>query len=218
MSLTALPSGLQPAYHPTGELRSIAHTGILLSGTNVNIFKNQAVALAIGTGAAVNGVTVPAGQVVLAPVVSTATPIYGVFAGCEYRDSTNAPQEANFWFAGTVTFPGTEVTAFLWTDPAIEYTIQTDGALPVIVAAGTPFAQVDGKQYNLSNFSAGSNVVGLSQETIAAGSVVATGTQGQLAVTKTDPTIFNQLSTSDPFVQLQVRIARSQYAASFVSI
>lgn len=218
MSATALPSGLQPAYHPSGQIRSIAHTGILLAGTNVNIFKNQAVFLSIGTGAAVNGVTVPAGQVVLQPVVSTANSIYGVLAGVEYYDNTGAPQEANSWIANTTVFAGTAVTVFLWQDPEIVYTIQTDGALPVIVAAGTPFAQVDGKEYNLSNFGAGSATVGLSQCTIAAGSVVATGTQGQLAVVKTDPTILNALSTSDAFVQLQVKIARSQVVAPFVSI
>src|SRR6267142_1119267 len=218
MSATALPSGMQPAYHPSGEIRSIAHTGILLAGTNVNIFKNQPVNLSIGTGAAVNGVTVPAGQVVLAPVVATGTPIYGVLAGVEYVDNTGAPQEANSWIASTTVFTGSAVTAWIWQDPEIVYTMQTDGALPVIVAAGTPFAQVDGKEYNLSNFGAGSATVGLSQCTIAAGSVVATGTQGQVMVVKTDPTILNSLSTSDPFVQLQVKIARSQNVAPVVSI
>jgi hypothetical protein len=218
MSLTALPSGLQPAFHPSGEIRSIAHTGILLAGTNVNIFKNQPVTLAIGTGATVNGVTVPAGQVFLAPVVATGTAIWGVLAGVEYFDITGAPQETNSWLASTTVFTNTAVTAWIWEDPAIVYTIQTDGALPVIAAAGTPFAQVDGKEYNLSNFGAGSATVGLSQCTIAAGSVVATGTQGQVQVVKTDPTILNQSSTSDAFVQLQVRIARSQVIAPVVSI
>lgn len=218
MSLTALPSGLQPAYHPSGEIRSIAHTGILLAGTNVNILKNQPVTLAIGTGATVNGVAIPAGQVYLAPVVATGTAIYGVFAGVEYVDNTGAPQETNAWVASTTVFTGSAVTAWLWQDPEIVYTIQTDGALPVIAAAGTPFAQVDGKEYNLSNFAAGNVAVGLSQCTIAAGSVVATGTQGQVMIVKTDPTILNQSSTSDPFVQLQVKIARSQNVAPVVSI
>jgi hypothetical protein len=218
MSLTALPSGLQPAYHPSGEIRSIAHTGILLAGTNVNIFKNQPVTLAIGTGAAVNGVTIPAGQVFLAPVVATGTKIYGVLAGVEYFDITGAPQEANSWIAGTNVQTGTAVTVFLWQDPAIVYTIQTDGALPVIAAAGTPFAQFDAREFNLSNFAAGSVTVGLSQCTVAAGSAVTTGSQGQVSVVKTDPTIYNQSSTSDPFVQLQVQIANSQVQAPFVSI
>jgi len=218
MSATALPSGLQPAYHPSGEIRSVAHTGILLAGTNVNIFKNQPVKLLIGTGATVNGVAIPAGQVYLAPVVATGDKIWGVFAGVEYFDNTGAPQETNCWIASTTVFTNTAVTAWIWEDSAIVYTIQTDGALPVIAAAGTPFAQVDGKEYNLSAFTSGSTTVGLSQCTIAAGSVVGTGSQGQVMVLKTDPTILNNLSTSDAFVQLQVKIANSQYVAPVVSI
>lgn len=217
MSLTAQPSGLQPAYHPSGEIRSIAHTGVLLSGTNVNIFKNQAVALAIGTGATVNGVTIPAGQVYLFPVVTTGQAIWGVFAGCEYFDLTGAPQEANFWPANTTVFPGTYVTAFIWEDPAIVYTIQTDGALTVAAPVGAPFAQFDGRELNLSNFSAGSALVGLSQETASASSIVATGAQGQLQIDKLDPTILNQ-AANDAFVQIQVRIALSQIVAARTSI
>jgi hypothetical protein len=217
MSLTALPSGLQPAFHPSGQIRSIAHTGILLSGTNVNILKNQAVSLAIGTGGVVNGVTVPAGQVVLAPVVASGTAIYGVLAGVEYVDSTGAPQETNCWVANTVVFPGTAVTAWIWTDPEIVYTVQTDGALPVIVAAGTPFAQFDGRETNLSNFANGSTTTGLSQSTVSA-TPVATTVQGQVQIVKTDPAISNQSSTSDAFVQLQVKIAKSQVVAPYASI
>lgn len=217
MSALALPSGLQPAFHPSGQIRSIAHTGILLAGTNVNILKNQPVSLAIGTGGAVNGVTVPAGQVVLAPVVASGTAIYGVFAGVEYFDNTGAPQEANAWLASTPVFTNSAITAFIWTDPEIVYTIQTDGALPVIAAAGTPFAQFDGRETNLSNFANGSSVTGLSQCTASA-APVATTVQGQLQIVKTDPTVFNVLSTTDAFVQLQVKIARSQVVAPYVSI
>src|SRR5277367_2214418 len=114
MSLTALPSGLQPAYHPSGELRSIAHPGILQPGTNVNILKNQPVLLAIGTGATVNGVTIPAGQVYLAPVTTVGQKIYGVLAGVEYFDVTGAPQETNAWLASTTVFTNTVVTAWIW--------------------------------------------------------------------------------------------------------
>lgn len=216
MSATALPSGLTPAFHPSGQIRSIAHTGVLLSGTNVNILKGQPVKLFIGTGGAVNGVTVPVGQVVLMPCTATTDAILGVFAGCEYFDTTGAPQEANAYLASTVFQTNTAATAFIWEDPAIVYTAQTDGALPVIVAAGTPFAQFDGREFNLSAFAAGSSTTGLSQATIAA-APVATAVQGQVQCVKLDPTVAN-VSTSDAFVQLQVRIARPQNAAAFASI
>jgi hypothetical protein len=217
MSLTATPNGLTPAYHSSGEVAAVAHPGVLLAGTNVSILKNQAVFLGIGAGAAVNGVTVPAGQVYLAPVVASTTPIWGVLAGVEYLDSTGAPVESNCWVASTGVFTGSVITAWIWEDPEIIYTIQSDGALPVISAVGTPYAQFDGREANLSNFTAGSTTTGLSQETLAA-ALVASAAQGQLRVMKLDPTVANQSSTSDAYVQLQVQIARSQVVAPAVSI
>lgn len=218
MSLTALPSGLVPAYHPSGQIRSILHPGVLQPGTNVNIFKGQAVKLLIGTGAAVNGVTIPAGQVYLAPVTAAADPVYGVFAGCEYYDALNTPQESNFWPASQTTFAGTVVTAMIWQDPAIEYTIQTDGtSFGVVTTLGDSVARFDGREGPITNFAAGNATVGLSQCTFGASGLVATTVQGQLQITKVDPTILNQ-TAGDTFLQLQVRIARPQTAAPFVSI
>ena len=218
MSLTALPSGLVPAYHPSGEIRSIAHPGILQPGTNVAILKGQAVKVLIGTGAAVNGVTIPAGQVYLTPVTAAGDGVYGVFAGCEYYDNLGTPQESNFWPASQQCFPGTVVTAFLWQDPLIEYTIQTDGtSFGVTTTLGDGFARFDGREGPITNFAAGSTTTGLSQCTFGASALVATTVQGQLQITKTDPTILNQ-TAGDTFLQLQVRIARPQTAAPFVSI
>lgn len=220
MSLTALPSGLVPAYHPTGQIRSVAHSGILLPGTNVNIFKGQAVKVLIGTGAVVNGVTVPTGQSYLAPVVAGGDKIYGVFAGVEYFDVTGFPQESNFWPASQTVFAGTVVTAFLWQDPLIEYTIQTDGTasgVAVTPGLGDTFPRYDGREANLVNFAAGSATVGLSQCALGLSTIVATGAQGQLSITKLDPTILNQ-TAGDAFLQLQVRIANSQTATPFVSV
>lgn len=218
MSATASPSGFVPAFHGSGpNVAAIAHTGVLLAGTNVNIFKYQPVRFTIGTGGAVNGVTVPAGQVVLSPVVANNVAIYGVFAGCEYTDTTGAPIESDYWPASTQVFTGSAVTAWIYEDPEIVYTAQTDGALPVIVAAGTPFAQFDARETNVSNFTNGSTATGLSAATLSA-TPVATTVQGQFQIVKLDPTIYNQNNTSDAFVQLQVTIANSQVAAPNASI
>jgi hypothetical protein len=238
MSLTAQPSGLVPAYHPSGEIRSIAHTGILMPGTNVAINKGQPVFLYRGTGAAQNGVTIPAGQVVLAPfnvasvgnagsalasqALMNAQSIYGVFAGCEYFDVTNTPQESNFWPASQACFPGTAVTVFLWQDPLIEYTIQTDGApASVTTTLGDSIARFDGLQGYLNYLTVANAAsppgVGLSQCTFLAGSLVAAGTVGHLQITKVDPTILNQ-SAADTYLQLQVRIAKPQTSANIASV
>ena len=239
MSLTAQPSGLVPAYHPSGEIRSVAHTGILMPGTNVAINKGQPVFLYRGTGAAQNGVTVPVGQVVLAPfnvgsvgnagsalttqVLTNAQAIYGVFAGCEYFDVTNTPQESNFWPASQVCYPGTAVTAFIWHDPLIEYTIQTDAALTVTTTLGDSFSRFDGLQGYL-NFATMANAaapanIGLSQCTFLGGyaNLAAAGTTAHLQITKIDPSVLNQ-SPADPFLQLQVRIAKPQTSANISSV
>jgi hypothetical protein len=218
MSLTALPSGFVPAYHRSGQIRSIAHPGILLPGTNVNIFKGQPVKILIGTGATVNGVTIPAGQSYLAPVVATTDPIWGVFAGCEYYDNLNTPQESNFWPASQPVFAGTVVTAFIWEDPEIVFSAQTDGtSFGVTTTLGDGYPRLDGREINMSNFTAGSATVGLSQATLGASTIVATGTQGQWQIEKVDPSILNQ-TAGDTYLQLQVSVARSQVAAPSPSI
>lgn len=219
MSLVNAPFGIIPAYHPSGEIRSVAHPGVLLPGTNVNIFKGQPVFLAIGTGAAVNGVTIPAGQVYLAPVVtlSAAQKILGVFAGVEYFDNTGAPQETNCWIASTQVFTNTIVTAWIWEDPEIVYSAQVDGALTVGSPAGQPYAYFDGRETMLSNPTAGSTATGLSQATISAANITATTVQGQFQLVKIDPSILNQ-SPADAFPTYQVRIANPQNKAPFASI
>lgn len=210
MSLTALPSGLQPAYHPSGQIRSTAHQGLLVAGTNVNIFKNQPVKLVLGTGGAINGVTVPAGQVVLAPITAITDPIFGVFAGCEYFDVLGKPTESDYWPASQAVMANTFVTAFIWEDPAIVYTIQTDGSIAIGSPAGTPVAALEGRNGDISNFAAGSTTTGLSQCTFSS-TLRATGVQGQLRIMKFDPTVLNQ-AYNDTYVQIQVQIARSQLA------
>lgn len=218
MSATATPSGFQPAYHSAGgNVAAIAHPGVLLSGTSVNFFKYQPVRLLIGTGATVNGVAIPAGQVYLAPVTATGQAVWGVFAGVEYTDTTGAPQDTNFWPASTTVFSGSVVTAWIWEDPNVVYSVQTDGALPVIAAVGAPYAQFDGREADESNFTVGNTSTGLSSATLSA-TLKATTVQGQFQILKTDPTLYNQNSTSDAFVQLQVKIASSQIVASNASI
>jgi hypothetical protein len=244
MSLIAQPSGLVPAYHPTGEIRSIAHRGLVPPGLNVAINKGQPVFLYRGTGAVTQGgVLIPLNQVVLLPFNTAITgnagallntqanvnaqSMLGVFAGCEYFDVTGAPQESNFWPAAQACFPGTVITAFVWQDPLIEYTIQTDAALTsAATTIGDSIARYDGLQgfvnVNTINNVASPPGVGLSQVTFQGGAVAtatviaATGSQGQLQITKVDPSILNQ-TDSDPFLQLQVRIAMPQTAAFYVS-
>ena len=219
MSLVNAPFGFQPTYHPSGQIRAVAHVGVLQPGTNVNIFSGQPVFLAIGTAATVNGVTIPAGQVYLAPVTtgSAAQKLAGIFAGCEYQDATGFYQESNFWPASQVVFPGTVVTAYIYQDQEIVYSVQLDGALLATTTLGDSLSRFDGRQTFVSNFAAGSTTTGLSQCTLSASGIVATGVQGQFALLKLDPTILNQ-SAGDAYPVYQVKLSNSEFATPFVSI
>jgi hypothetical protein len=211
MPSASAPFGFVPTYHPSGEMKSVAHTGILLPGTNVQISKFQPVAIAIGTGATVNGVTVATGQAYLAPVIANNVDFWGVFAGCEYFDATGKPTESNYWPAGQTCQTGTMVTAWIWEDPDIVYEAQVDGSIAI---GGSSIAQVDGKQTNISNFSA--NGSGLSQATLSA-SLVATAAQGQFTILKLSPSVLNQ-SIADAYPIVQCSIARQTLRANKVSI
>jgi hypothetical protein len=225
MALTSTPFGFIPAYHPTGQIRSVRHQGILLPGTNVAFYKGMPVGLVIATGATVNGVATVAGQVVLVPITTTTQKIYGVFAGCEYYDSTNRPGEFDFWAASTVTFAGAPVTAFIWTDPLIEYAVQGDNTnaagWQVTTANGDLYGRFDGRQgtVNTATVSTGSNATGLSTASLLGGytNLVATTVQGQFQITSVDPSILNQ-TPGDTYPQFQVRISNSITAAVYPSI
>jgi hypothetical protein len=224
MALTSTPFGFIPAYHPSGQIRSIRHQGILLPGANVAFYKGMPVKLVLSAGGTVQGVATVAGQVYLAPIAATTDPIYGVFAGCEYYDSTNRPGEFDFWAANTVTFAGAPVTAFIWTDPLIEYAVQgdnTNGAgWQLTTTLGDLYGRFDGRQgtVNTANVGVGSNATGLSVASLLGGytNLVATTVQGQFQITTLDPTILNQ-TPGDPFPQFQVRISRPQTAAVYPS-
>lgn len=216
MSLVNAPFGFQASYHPSGEIRSIKHVGVLLPLTNVNIFANQPVFLGVGTGAAVNGVTVATGQVYLAPVTTNAQDYLGIFVGCEYFDALGKPTESNYWPAGQAVQAGTLVTAWVIEDQATIFEVQADGAVAVMANGQN---QIDGKQVNISNFGAGVAVgggTGYSQATISA-TPVATGSQGQFNVRALSPSVLNQ-SGADAYPVFQVSMARQHWVASKVSI
>lgn len=208
MSLTAVPYGFRPIYHPSGQVRSNRYDGVLLPLTNVNIYKCQPVNLQIGTGGAVNGVTVAAGAVVLAPVVANSVDILGVFAGVEYTDLNGRRQVSDFFPANLNIFANTVITCYVWDDPVTVYQVQADGQFN----SGL-YGQF--RQTNTTNFSNGSTTSGISAATVAA-APVATTVQGQWRVVQPSWDITN--SVADAFTDLWVNCARPQAAAAKVSI
>lgn len=209
MSLVNAPFGILPDMHPTGQTRPTAYASygandpLIPSGTNVAFYKGQPVKLVIGTGASVNGVTIPTGSMVLAPATATSDALLGVFAGIEYVDATGKPTVSDTWPASQTLLAGKPQTIYVWDDPEIIYRAQLDGAPSV--GAG---AALTGKQFNVSNFAAGNTLTGLSQATLSA-TTVATGAQGQFRVIK----LFNDINglASDPFPVYEVKLARHQF-------
>jgi hypothetical protein len=214
MATVLNPFGYVPVWHPSGEIRSTGYrsTGsndvLIPSGTNVNFFKGQPVRLLIGTGAAINGVTIPTGAMVLAPVTATGQASIGVFAGVEFFDATNKPTVLNFWPANQTLFAGAAQTVYVWDDVEIIYRSQMDGAPSV--GAGAFLA---GKQVNVSTLATasvtnGSTLTGLSAGGISQ-TIVATGAQGLFRVIKVfDPA--TNLS-SDAFPIFELKVANHQF-------
>ena len=216
MSLVNGPFGFQASYHPSGYIRPARHIGLIPSLTNVNIFNGQPVFLGIGTGAAVNGVTIATGVSYLAPVTTSTQDFLGIFAGCEYFDALGKPTESSYWPANQAIQAGTVVTAFVHEDPFTVFEVQADGAVTV---SSNGVSQIDGKQVVISNFAAGVAVgggVGQSQATISA-TPIATGSQGQFYVRGLSPSVLNQ-SAADAYPIFQVVMARSHFQANKVSI
>lgn len=112
------PMGLRPAYHLTGgvirqQVYSIASaydTGIW-SGDLVHVVStSRNIEAGDGAGDA---------------------PFIGVFAGCEYSDTSGNKIFSRQWLASTATLGSVDAVAYVYDDPNIVWIIQADGALAV---------------------------------------------------------------------------------------
>ena len=216
MSLVNAPFGIVPDWHPTGQIRPTAYVSysandlLIPSGTNIAFYKGQPVKLLIGSGGAINGVTIPTGAMVLSPVTANTDALLGVFAGVEYVDSTGKPWVQNFWPASTVLLAGARQVVYVWDDPEYIYRAQLDGA----PSAGAGYA-LTGKQVNVSNFAAGNSLTGLSQCTLSA-TIVATASQGQFRIIK----LFNDINglATDPYPVYEVKLQLNAFVAAKTSL
>lgn len=59
--------------------------------------------------------------------------IIGVFAGCQYTAADGSVVWTPYWAASTATLGSADAEAFVYTDPAIVYDVQSDGVLPATV-------------------------------------------------------------------------------------
>lgn len=187
MSATSAPFGLRPVYHPTGLDRARQYS--MLAAYATPIYKGSPVVL---TANYIN-------------IAAAGADWLGVFDGVTYTDVTGKPVVTNFW-PGAVT-GATNITAWVWDDPANVYEIQCAGS----VAAGNV-----GDQTNFdASIATGSTATGLSAATCTA-ALAGAGVQGSMRILDKGQQVDNEWG--DAFTILQVQNARHQFVANKVAV
>ena len=144
MSTTSQPFGLRPAFSPSGVLRPTAYS--ITSGYSANILQNQPVK--IGADGSIEAAAI-------------GDRFIGTFQGVEFTDTDGRRRVSNKWTAST---SATTITAYVTTDPAIVYEVQTNAN---VVAADI------GKQYDFANTTSGNSTTGLSSASLDVASAAA---------------------------------------------
>lgn len=190
MSTTSQAYGLRPVYHPTGQSRTGKYTilstyaSAIYSGDLVKLHTDGTLNIGDGT-----------------------SPALGVFAGCEYTDSTGKPVISPYWPASTT---ATNIVAYVYDDQ------QTVFQVGVTANASGYDQTVVGQQANLSNVGTGSAVTGKSAASVATAAIAA-GTLAQVRVVGyVDGEVYN--ATTNPYPQLLVQLSEVQFAPNTAGV
>ena len=197
MSSTSAPFGFRPSYHNSGQMRPKAYT--IASTYAANIFSGDPVKLTD------NGVV----QLGTSDGTRTGTAdgisLLGIFAGCQYLDSSGKPTISPFWPTGTT---GTEIVAWVYDDPETLFDVQYTNP-----SSGTTVQTAVGEECDWSVASpGGSTRTGLSNCQLTA----IQATSGQFQITGFAYSIFD--SITDAYVQVTVRINEHHYKAAVNSV
>ena len=197
MSSTSAPFGFRPSYHNSGQMRPKAYTiastyaANIFSGDPVKLTDNGVVQLGTSDGTrtgTVDGIS-----------------LLGIFAGCQYLDSSGKPTISPFWPTGTT---GTEIVAWVYDDPETLFDVQYTNP-----SAGTTVQTAVGEECDWSVASpGGSTRTGLSNCQLTA----IQATSGQFQITGFANSIFD--SITDAYVQVTVRINEHHYKAAVNSV
>lgn len=116
MTATSTPRGLVPVRHRAGGSIRDVDTLVngIASGYATSIFTGDPITIAAG-----------AGTITIAGATN-ASPVVGVFQGCEYTDANGRRTKQAYWPASTV---ATNIIAYFTSDPNIEYEIQANGVV-----------------------------------------------------------------------------------------
>ena len=191
MTTTAQPFGLRPSSHPSGTIRPVAYT--IATGYAVNIFQNQPVRIAPSTGAGQTEGTIVA--------AATGEAFIGAFQGVEFTDSDGRYRVSNKWTAST---SATTITAYVTSDPAIVYEVQTNAN---VVAADI------GKQFNFANTTSGNTVTGLSSAALDVSSSAANASVRLVGLSDAV-----EDTATDAFLTVNVQISEHQFVADVAAI
>ena len=199
MSSTSAPFGFRPSFHNSGQMRPKAYT--IESAYAANIFSGDPVKLTsdgviqLGTSDGTRSGT------------TDGITLLGIFAGCQYLDSTGKPTISPFWPSGTT---GTNIVAWVYDDPETLYDVQyanpgTPGVTSVQTAVG---AEADWRVASPG----GSTQTGLSNTYLTA----LQSTSGQFQITGFAYNINDSLT--DAYVIVTVRLNEAAYKASVNAI
>lgn len=199
MPSTSAPYGFRPVKNMTGAVRPRAVFGGILSGYTTALYQGTPIIQQISS----------AGGVI--QIAANSSDWLGVFSGVQYTDTNSRTQYSKSWVAST---SATNIIAYIWDEPYIEYQVQTDGA------AALSQANALGQQFQFSAVSgftvgAGSATTQLSTCAIAAANV-GSGTQGMFRVLDLSRDPDN--AWGDTYLNVIGNIARHQYVAVKVAI
>ena len=199
MSSTSQAFGFRPAFHNSGQIRPKAYT--IATGTATNIFLGDPVKLTD------DGVIVLGTSDGSRTGTTDGVGLLGIFAGCEYTDSTGKPTVSNFWPASTT---ATNIRAYVYDDP--ETLFEAEYVNPG--TAGTTTVQTAvGEDCDWTGFTTGgSTLTGRSSAYLSA----IQSTSGQFQIVGFAYGVNDSLT--DGYVKATVRINEHHYKASVNSI
>ncbi|MDI9410160.1 MAG: hypothetical protein QM519_01340 [Bacteroidia bacterium] len=165
----------------------------IATGYAVNIFQNQPVRIAPATsGGQTEGTIVAA---------ATGEAFIGTFQGVEFTDSDGRYRVSNKWTASTA---ATTITAYVTSDPAIVYEVQTN--------ANVTTADI-GKQYDFASTTSGNSTTGLSSASLDVASAAANASVRLVGLS----TAVEDTAT-DAYLTVEVQISEHQFVADKAAI
>lgn len=183
--------GLIPAYHPSGQTRANRYNILNNAGTGygTTIYRGALVEMDTGNNGTIE-------------LSDGSSACLGVFAGCEYIDPTGKPVVSPYWPASTLVLSGSQITAYVYDDPANVYRVGVTANAASWVQAGV------GDQVDLANGTTGSTNTGQSAASVAAAPIGNGGTACLRVLGFVNNEIYD--ATTNPYPQLLVQINQLQ--------